>query len=254
MTPTLSPKHYPNKVKIEMNGYFITLEGPDAAGKSTMGHVLKTALENLGHTVLLTSDYTATAYGAVVRDQVVNNPTLSATSQMLALFSLRHNHVEQVIIPALDAGNIVICDRFNDSTYAYQVNSQGADRHLFRVLENELEKEVKPDATFLFDVTARVALDRVGERGDGDRFDDRYLKTQENFETLQQAFDERLIEDSDRFIRVDASRSMKKVKREIKRWAQYTDLAIRDEPTSSYYVAAFLNGLLPHINFLRKHF
>jgi dTMP kinase len=112
-----------------------------------------------------------TPFGQRLREVVLKHHT-SALAEALAMFAARSAHVEGVIEPTLAAGRWIVCDRFSDSTYAYQCGGGGLDPALVERLEELVHPGLQPDATFLFDVDPATAASRQGQRGgDRDRFE-----------------------------------------------------------------------------------
>ena len=153
-------------------GRFITFEGLDGSGKSTQLERLATRLRELGHEVVTTQEPGGTSIGRRIRELLLS-PTsagasdeLSPTAELLLMFASRAQNVDQVILPAIAAGKIVLCDRFTDSTLAYQ----GAGRELGAELVLELDRiacrGLEPDLTLLIDVKAEVGLERARRRPD----------------------------------------------------------------------------------------
>jgi dTMP kinase len=156
-------------------GAFITLEGGEGAGKSTQLRLVGEALRVLGHDVLITREPGGSPGAEDLRQLLLfgNNP-LSLRAEILAHFAARYDHVDHVILPALQAGRIVLCDRFTDSTLAYQGYGRAAGNpdvlHLIRSLTDMLA--LRPDRTFLLEVPRDVARERLAARaGQPDRYE-----------------------------------------------------------------------------------
>ena len=149
-------------------GRFITLEGPEGSGKSTHARLLKERLEACGKSVLLTREPGGTPVGETVRGilqhNLANEPPVDRAEVMLFLAS-RAQLCERVIRPALDAGTWVICDRFTDSTLAYQGYGRGFDLATLRQLNAFATANLVPDLTLLLDVSYETGLSRVNSRG-----------------------------------------------------------------------------------------
>lgn len=152
-------------------GRFITLEGGEGAGKSTQARLLADALTECGLSVLRTRE-PGGAPGAEVLRQLLLSGSVdwSAPAETLLHFAARAEHVETFIRPALASGTWVICDRFYDSTMAYQGYGQGADRDMIATLTTMLD--MVPDVTLVLDVSDAVAVQRQMKRGaDADRYE-----------------------------------------------------------------------------------
>jgi len=152
-------------------GRFITFEGIDGAGKSSHLEFACALVRARGHEVERTFEPGGTPFGQKLREVVLNHPT-PALAEALAMFAARSAHVEGLIEPALAAGRWVVCDRFTDSTYAYQCGGRGLDAGLVARLEGIVHPGLQPDATFLFDVDPATAAARQGARSrEADKFE-----------------------------------------------------------------------------------
>ena len=193
-------------------GQFITLEGIDGAGKSSHLDFLRGLVEQRGHGAIVTREPGATAFGAKLREVVLHHPT-SALAEALVMFADRAAHVEGDIEPALAAGTWVICDRFSDSTYAYQCGGRGLDRDVVVRLEEIAHPGVQPDVTFLVDIDPATAHARQQQRNQqADAFERRGL---EYFVRVRNAYLERQREDPKRIRTIDASGDMDAVRRRL---------------------------------------
>lgn len=192
-----------------MRGQFITLEGIDGAGKSSHLDFLREVVERRGHEVLVTREPGATPFGERLRQVVLHEPT-SALAEALAMFADRAAHVEAQIEPALAAGTWVVCDRFSDSTYAYQCGGRGLDRDLVVRLEEIAHPGLQPDLTILFDIDPATATERQQRRGiAADGFEARGL---EYFVRVRNAYLERAREHPGRIRLIDASGDLQAVR------------------------------------------
>jgi len=149
-------------------GLFITLEGPEGSGKSTHARLLKDRLESCGKSVLLTREPGGTPLGEAVRGilqhNLANEPPVDRAEVMLFLAS-RAQLCERVIRPALESGTWVICDRFTDSTLAYQGYGRGFDVAILRALNAFATHDLVPDLTLLLDIPPETGFSRVNSRG-----------------------------------------------------------------------------------------
>jgi dTMP kinase len=152
-------------------GRFITLEGGEGAGKSTQAHLLADALVALGLPVLRTREPGGAPGAELLRNLVLGDSVeWSALAETLLHFAARAEHIEKAIRPALAAGMWVVCDRFFDSTMAYQGYGLGADRAAIATLTGLLG--IAPDVTLVLDVSGAVAVARQLKRGaDADRYE-----------------------------------------------------------------------------------
>jgi dTMP kinase len=154
-----------------MRGRFITLEGGEGAGKSTQAALLAEALSARGLAVLRTREPGGAPGAEVLRDLLLGGQVeWSAAAETLLHFAARSEHVERTIRPALEAGMWVVCDRFYDSTMAYQGYGLGVDRGMIATLTGLVG--VHPDLTIVLDVSEAVAVERQLRRGmDADRYE-----------------------------------------------------------------------------------
>lgn len=145
-----------------VNGRFITLEGPEGAGKTVQAQRLAIDLEARGHAVLLTREPGGTALGERVRDVVLDpaGGLIASRADALLFNAARAQLVAELIGPALDAGEVVVCARFADSTLAYQGYGAGVDLELLRQLAEIATGGLAPDRTILLDIAPEVGLAR----------------------------------------------------------------------------------------------
>lgn len=155
-----------------MRGKFITLEGIDGAGKSTHLRWIARFLRARGVKLKLTREPGGTATGEKLRRLLLGGRQgLHPETETLLVFAARREHLDKVIIPALRAGQWVLCDRFTDATYAYQSAGSGVDWKKVGVLERWVQESLQPDLTLLFDVSPVVGRQRAGRRKKPDRFE-----------------------------------------------------------------------------------
>ncbi len=165
---------------MEARGIFISFEGIDGAGKSTHIAALAQLFRDRGRVVVLTREPGGTRLAEKLRDLVLSEP-MDALSEALLVFAARRDHLLQVIEPALRRGDVVLCDRFTDSSFAYQGGGQGLDTAVLAVLErwvqgglgsgNDMIRE--PDLTLLFDLPPGDAASRLTGARAPDRFEAR---------------------------------------------------------------------------------
>lgn len=155
-----------------MRGKFITLEGIDGAGKTTHLRWIARFLKARGIKVKVTREPGGTAAGETLRRLLLGGrQRLHPETETLLLFAARCEHLDKVIMPALEAGHWVLCDRFTDATYAYQSGGSGVDWTKVGVLERWVQGVSQPDLTLLFDVDPTIARQRAGRRRKPDRFE-----------------------------------------------------------------------------------
>lgn len=172
-------------------GVFITFEGGEGAGKTTQINLLSDALKDLGHTVLMTREPGGTKEAEAIRNLLVQREggDWDPISETLLLYAARVMHVNQVIEPALSQGHIVICDRFSDSTMAYQGYGRGADINVIQSIEEQSINNFKPDLTILLDIDVKTGLSRSHARLATEQGSE---QTEDRFERMDVDFHERL--------------------------------------------------------------
>lgn len=156
-----------------MSGKLITFEGGEGCGKSTQIKLLEKYLKSQGLRVVLTREPGGSKCGREIRKILLTSPVkLSRIAELLLFIADRTQHVEEVIKPALETGAIVLCDRFIDSTLAYQIGGRELPEDLVRYLNNISSSGLLPDLTFLLDVSASIGLARALGKGSGvDKFE-----------------------------------------------------------------------------------
>ncbi len=158
-------------------GRLITLEGIEGAGKSSHMQFIAEKLQQTGKEVLLTREPGGTHLGEGIRELLLkkNEEQMFEETELLLMFAARAQHVQQVILPAMTEGKMVICDRFTDSSYAYQGGGRGISIEKIRQLEAWLFSGglsgFKPDLTLLLDLSVETGLSRAKARGEADRFE-----------------------------------------------------------------------------------
>jgi len=199
-----------------MRGIFISLEGIDGAGKSSHLDQLCAALGAGGRTVLRTREPGGTALAEQLRTLVLNQP-MDAMTEALLVFAARRDHIVGVIRPALERGEIVVCDRFSDATFAYQGGGRGLDWRLLEQLESWVqartggrpgEAPLQPDLTLWFDLPPAVAAQRLSGVRLPDRFESQPLQF---FEQVTQAYARRCEAHERRFARIAADQTPQQV-------------------------------------------
>ncbi len=197
-----------------MTGLFITLEGPEGAGKSTNREYLAERLRAAGIEVLLTREPGGTPLAERIRDVLLTpvEEVMNADTELLLVFAARAQHLATVIRPALERGAVVLCDRFTDSTYAYQGAGRGLSLARIAALEDFVQGELRPDLTLVFDLPVDVGLARASARGRLDRFEQ---EGQAFFETVREAFLARAAAAPQRYVLVDAAQPLAQVQQSL---------------------------------------
>ena len=170
-----------------MSGLFITLEGPEGAGKSTNREYLAARLQEAGCDVLLTREPGGTPLAERIRELLLepSDEPMAADTELLLVFAARAQHLAQVIRPALAAGKVVLCDRFTDATYAYQGGGRGLPLERIALLEEFVQGGLRPDLTLVFDLPVDIGLARAAARGRLDRFEQ---EARSFFEAVRQTY------------------------------------------------------------------
>lgn len=177
-------------------GTFITFEGGEGIGKSTQCQMLYEYLKSQNIPVILTREVGGTNVAEKMREILVHTDLLPM-SELLQAMAARYDHMVKKIIPALQAGNIVICDRFIDSTACYQGLELENGIELVYNLHKDLMPPLMPDITFFIDVESSIAIERVNSRNMSNKFDvrglDFYNKIYDCFKELSEKFHERIV-------------------------------------------------------------
>ena len=193
-------------------GKFTTFEGLDGAGKSSHLDFTCERIRARGHEVRKTFEPGGTPIGQRLREVVLHHPA-TPLGEALAMFAARSAHVEELIAPALAAGTWVVCDRFTDSTYAYQCGGRSLPREAVRALEALVHPGLQPDATFLFDIDPATAQERQRSQ---DRQPDEFEKRELEYHMrVRSAYLERQREFPQRIRLIDASRPIEEVRRAL---------------------------------------
>lgn len=197
-----------------MTGLFITLEGPEGAGKSTNREYLAERLREQGVDVLLTREPGGTPLAERIRELLLDpsDEPMAADTELLLVFAARAQHLQQVIRPALAKGSVVLCDRFTDATYAYQGGGRGLSIERIAQLEQFVQAELRPDLTLIFDLPVEVGLARAAARGRLDRFEQ---EGRGFFEAVRQAYLQRTAQAPQRYRVLDAGQSLAQVQADI---------------------------------------
>ncbi len=199
---------------MNLSGKFISFEGIDGCGKSTQAKILSTELDACGNKVLLTREPGGSKGAEQIRNLLLtgNTDRWSAETEILLFTAARRDHLERTILPALEIGTTVICDRFSDSTRVYQGVTRGDLRGLVDQIDDAMIPR-QPDITILIDLDPYIGLTRALERSNTEaRFEDfgleMQIKLREGFLTLANEFPKR-------FMVVDGNRSEAEVSQNI---------------------------------------
>ncbi len=188
------------------NGLFISFEGIDGAGKSTHIQALVDALAAAGRTVVSTREPGGTPLAEQLRALALTAP-MDPLTEALLMFAARRDHLQQVIEPALAAGQVVVCDRFTDATFAYQGGGRGFDWEVLSQLEAMVQGRAggalrQPDLTILFELDPAIAAERLAGARVPDKFESQPVAF---FRAVHQGYQRRAEADPGRFARIDAA-------------------------------------------------
>jgi len=192
-------------------GKFITLEGIDGAGKSTHLSFIAERLRTLGKAVLTTREPGGTPLGEMLRDMELTQ-SMHVETETLIMFAARREHIDKVIVPALEKGIWVISDRFTDATFAYQGGGRGISTERLKTLEDWVQNGLQPDLTLLFDVSAELSQHRLSFNQSLDRFEQ---EKQDFFKRVRDAYLARAAAFSQRMRVIDSSRSIAEIQAEL---------------------------------------
>ncbi|MEA3290891.1 MAG: dTMP kinase [Pseudomonadota bacterium] len=194
-----------------MKGKFITVEGPDGAGKTTQLAFIERRLRQRGLEPVMTREPGGTGLGEELRAVLLNHhgSPICADAELLMMFAARAQHIDERILPALAAGQWVVSDRFTDASYAYQGGGRGIPQARLESLESWVQADFQPDLTLLLDVPVAIGLQRAGGRGEADdRFEQEAIAFKE---AVREAYLQRAQSHPRRIRVVDASGTIEEV-------------------------------------------
>ena len=197
-----------------MKPLFITVEGIEGAGKSSNIAFAENLLRSHGHDVLLTREPGGTPLGEELRQLLLGHKHdgMDDLTELLLMFAARAEHLHNKILPALEAGKWVICDRFTDATYAYQGGGRQLDTSAITTLENLVQGSRRPDLTLLLDLPVETGLARAAKRSEPDRFERQKL---DFFQRVRDAYLQIARQQPARVKVVDASLELDRVQEQI---------------------------------------
>jgi dTMP kinase len=178
---------------------FVTFEGIDGAGKSSHVEWFAERLRERGHRVMVTREPGGTELAEAIRDWVLNRP-MSMRVEALLVFAARQDHLDRLIRPTLAEGTWVVCDRFTDSTVAYQGGGRGMPLEDIATLEHWVHPDLQPDRTYLFDLDPETAARRRQAVREADRFESEAVAF---FQRVRDAYLARAAQAPTRFVRLD---------------------------------------------------
>nr|WP_256355400.1 dTMP kinase [Pseudomonas sp. PDM33] len=193
---------------------FITLEGPEGAGKSTNREYLAERLRERGIEVQLTREPGGTPLAERIRELLLDpsDEKMAVDTELLLVFAARAQHIAQVIRPALERGAVVLCDRFTDATYAYQGGGRGLPVERIAQLESFVQGGLRPDLTLVFDLPVEIGLSRAAARGRLDRFEQ---EGRAFFEAVRNTYLDRARAEPGRYHILDAAQTLAEVQRDL---------------------------------------
>ncbi|MBJ2154249.1 dTMP kinase [Variovorax sp. IB41] len=197
-------------------GLFLTLEGIDGAGKSSHLDAMEALFKAQGRTVVRTREPGGTPLAETLRGLILEQP-MDPLTESLLVFAARRDHIVQVIEPALARGDLVLCDRFTDATFAYQGAGRGFDASVLSTLEQWVQGGraqglLQPHVTLWFDLAPEIAAQRLAGARVPDKFE---AQPVEFFRRVAQGYADRAAADAQRFVRIDASQARDQVWQQI---------------------------------------
>lgn len=197
-----------------MRGIFISFEGIEGTGKSTQAGLLADHLKEKGHRVINTMEPGGTRISLKIRELLLSTESkgMDHVAELLLYNAARAQHIKEIIGPALERGDIVITDRFSDSTVAYQGYARGIDLQLIDSLDMIATKHLRPDITILFDIDVRTGLARNKKLGKNDRLE---LEDISFHEKVRKGFLEIAAREPGRIKVIDCSESLGIVRQKV---------------------------------------
>ena len=200
------------------DGLFLTLEGIDGAGKSSHLDAMEALFKTRGRTVVRTREPGGTPLAETLRGLVLEQP-MDPLTESLLVFAARRDHILQVIEPALARGDVVLCDRFTDATFAYQGAGRDFDTQLLSTLEQWVQggrgaagQLLQPHITLWFDLAPEIAAERLAGARLPDKFESQPV---EFFRRVAAGYAARAAADAQRFVRIDASQTRDQVWQQV---------------------------------------
>jgi dTMP kinase len=195
-------------------GKFISIEGIEGVGKSTNIEVLVERIEAAGHKVLTTREPGGTPFAEDIRDILMNrgDEPVPEIAELLLMFAARSFNVNNVILPALEAGTWVVCDRFTDSSRAYQGGGRGLPMETIDRLADWVHGDTWPDLTILLDTPVEIGMERAGTRSAPDRIEQ---ELHDFFERVRECYLQIALREPERFVVIDTTRSIDEVRADV---------------------------------------
>ena len=195
-------------------GKFITIEGAEGVGKTTNMAFIKKWLDEKKIKHILTREPGGTPIAESIRDLLLvpRNEIVDESTELLLMFAARAQHLAEVIIPSLNRGEWVLCDRFTDATYAYQGGGRGISSEKISTLEHLVQGDLRPDLTLLLDIPVTQGLERALGRSKPDRFEQEKI---EFFERVRGSYLSRASDFPQQYRVIDASNTLSEVQLEL---------------------------------------
>lgn len=194
---------------------FITLEGIEGVGKSSNLKYIESLLVEAGNECIVTREPGGTSLGESLRALLLEHSAeqMSADAELLMMFAARAEHLNKVILPALQAGKFALCDRFTEATYAYQGGGRCLDSAKIAALETLVQGELRPDLTLILDAPVATGRARAGKRSAPDRIE---KEQNEFFERVRASYLQLAETQPDRICIIDATPGLAEVQEQIK--------------------------------------
>jgi len=195
-------------------GKFISVEGIEGVGKSTNIDVVVRRIEAAGHKVLTTREPGGTPFAEDIREILMNrnDEPIPEIAEVLLMFAARSFNVNNVIVPALEAGTWVVCDRFTDSSRAYQSGGRGIPMETIDMVADWVHGDTWPDVTILLDAPVEVGMERAGKRSAPDRFEQ---ERHDFFQRVRECYLQIAAREPDRFVVIDTTRDIDEVSSDV---------------------------------------
>ena len=200
----------------QKQGMFITIEGTEGMGKSTVMKSLADFLNEKGLDFIVTREPGGTEIAEKIRQVILSHydEIMNPETELLLYFAGRIQHVQSVVLPATAAGKIVISDRFTDASYAYQGGGRKIALEKIRLLEQHFINDLQPDLTLLLDAPINIGLERIAARGIKDRIEEEELSF---FEAVREIYLQRAHDYPSRFQIIDANQPVSEVEESVRR-------------------------------------
>ena len=191
---------------------FITLEGVDGAGKSTHIDFIKNYFDTKNINLYMTREPGGTNLGEKLRKLLLHE-NIDPLTETILMFAARCEHINTVIKPKLESNITVVSDRFTDATYAYQHGGKGIDLKIIDLLKKLIQKELKPDLTFLFDLPVNISMERLKKTREMDKFES---ENEDFHQSIRSTYLDIAKKNKDRFYIIDSTKEITDIQKEIK--------------------------------------